>query len=180
MFLLFSACSMDPNPDVDKKYDDTALEVTAAPVVHIPPCGLWIAASDAAAIARHDAAPTNADMVQLALPGGLACTALIAAVDAVNASWGGGHSVVYPILAPGKMKTAMSFQQLLDAGPDAVYATIDDSQDQDPSLKIVCTRWETLPCGYVLGRTLYCRMCVCEEIQGCHGDPMCAGCAPGF
>lgn len=61
----------------------------------IKPCGLWIAASLDLAEARHAAAPASPDMAQYPLPGGLACSALVAAVPAVQASRGGVAVVRY-------------------------------------------------------------------------------------
>lgn len=68
---------------------------------HVQPCGLWWSpVSIALADARHTAAPTSPDMAQLALPGGLSCSALIAAAPAVVSSQGGAD-VVYYVSAPG-------------------------------------------------------------------------------
>lgn len=44
----------------------------------------------------------------------------------------------------------------------------------------VCTRRADIPCGVILGRVVRCSPCVCWELPGCHGNPMCAGCADGF
>lgn len=74
-------------------------EGAAAPsarAAHVLPCGLWWSpTSTALAVARHDAAPTDPDMAQLALPGGLSCSALLAAAPAVVASQGGAAAVYY-------------------------------------------------------------------------------------
>lgn len=68
---------------------------------HVQPCGLWWSPGvSELAVARHDAKPTDPDMAQLALPGGLSCSALIAAAPAVVASQGGA-AVVYYVNAPG-------------------------------------------------------------------------------
>jgi hypothetical protein len=61
----------------------------------IKPCGLWIAATYDLAEARHTTAPSSPDMEQFALPGGLACSALIAARPLVEASFGGVAVVRY-------------------------------------------------------------------------------------
>lgn len=79
--------------------DDDPVAVHAAPVEHVQPCGLWVGASPAAAEARATAAPTEPDMVQLPRPGGLSCSALIAAQPAVEASYV-GYSVVRYVGAP--------------------------------------------------------------------------------
>lgn len=77
------------------------LSAAGARAVHVQPCGLWWSPSTATlAVARRDAAPTDPDMAQLALPGGLSCSALIASAPAVAASQGGA-TVVYYVSAPG-------------------------------------------------------------------------------
>lgn len=172
------------------------------------PCGLWVAQTDVLAEARHAAAPTNPDMVQLWLPDGLSCSALILATPAVILSWHGGDgaAVIHYVHAPGaaapdESSLQAEFQGMEedngigtspsdplpgapadfkseDVAPDAGVDSAVETTD-DPSLKFVCTRRITVACGYIFGRTLFCHPCVCEQMIPCSGQE-CYSCADGF
>ena len=61
----------------------------------VKPCGLWFAHTGgvAAAESRHLAAPADPDLLQVPLPGGLACSALLSVADVHP--YFTGRSVVY-------------------------------------------------------------------------------------
>lgn len=67
-----------------------------------------------------------------------------------------------------------------EGAADKASASSFIDEAQTTNLEAVCTKWETLPCGYIFGRLFYCRMCVCEELPGCHGSPLCASCSGDF
>lgn len=85
-------------PDAGQRAVEVQLQRLSSP--HVYPCGLWWSpVSLNAAGARANANPTEPDMVQLAQPSGLSCSAIIYAADAVTASQG-GYAVVRYVIAP--------------------------------------------------------------------------------
>jgi hypothetical protein len=67
-----------------------------------------------------------------------------------------------------------------DSMSQAVTDDVAAADAGSADLMPVCTRRTDIPCGVILGRVVYCNPCVCWELPGCHGNPMCAGCADGF
>jgi hypothetical protein len=61
----------------------------------LKPCGLWIGDTLDDAELRHTSYPSQPDVAQYPLPGGVACSALLAAVPAIEASWSGRAVVRY-------------------------------------------------------------------------------------
>lgn len=184
MLTMVASCATEDSA-VNDDVDTVVLAVTAP-----DPCGLWIASTPSLAEVRHLSAPTNADMVQLALPGGLSCVALIMAVPAVEASWGGGHAVVHYIHAPGIVA---------DNEPDLAHTSIDiylegvgwthwengigtspsepmDGENLKPTadtseddLYMKCKQWVQYVCETPNGLPALCRYCGCTQI--CSRDP---------
>jgi hypothetical protein len=62
------------------------LHLAALKAGEVRSCGLWVADALDLALARHDAAPISPDAAQYPLPGGLACSALIAGAPAIVAN----------------------------------------------------------------------------------------------
>lgn len=182
--IALSACASDYNLTSDDVTEQTK-------AITLPsPCGLWIAATPEAADARWKAAPTNPDMVQLALPNGLACVDLIVATATIEANWhGGGHAVVHYVHAPGVVNSDepdlahTSIEIYVDgvgwthwdngigtspSGPqDGTMAKTDMPPEDDIYVK--CNYWISYVCELPNGLPALCRYCGCYQI--CVRDP---------
>lgn len=144
--LMLAACdSTTTNPGIgtSPSYDDVQDPVaTQTDPLTIAPCGMWLASTAALAETRHAAAPKSPDMEQFPMPGGLSCSALIAAQAAVEASWGDGHSVVYSIAPPGArldlartplaVHASMEWADPVAAAPPAPPTVTIPDPSQDP------------------------------------------------
>lgn len=124
--LVFACDAPTENPGIGTspsvEADDEPVTSLESPLVAVRPCGLWIAATPALAELRYQQAPAQPDMKQFALPGGLSCSAMVAAKPAVEASWGGAAVVYYvanaPLAAPA-MEWRAPDQLLLKRQPQA-------------------------------------------------------------
>jgi hypothetical protein len=142
--LALAACdstTTNPGLGTSPSYDDVQdppVTAQTAPLT-IAPCGLYIAATTEQAISRAHAAPKSPDMEEFPLPGGLSCIALVAAVPAVEESWG-GHAVVYQLPALAQLAeppalavhASMEWADPIAAAPPAPPAVAIPDPSQDP------------------------------------------------